>query len=153
MDEFDQTHREKIIQHLIARFEAQVQGTASARVTWGVVSDLPLSKTQQEDGYAVGIYDTSEKVKVDIGRDTRFLNVVVEFHLKLYEDDPQTSYLRQALGEVQRVMGSDIYCGGLTMNVTEMGSELDVTSSNDRRVAGVSVFEVKYRTPTNQPFT
>lgn len=146
------SHRHRIIAHLMARFEAQQAGTDGAVISWDNVVDVPPSKEQQEARYTVGIYDTSEKVVPKIGVDERALNVVVEFHLTLYEDDPQGRYIREALAEVQRVMGSDIYCGGLTMNVIERGSELEVTSAHDRRVAGVAVFEVKYRTPTNNPF-
>ena len=153
----DPTLRERIMRVIKRRFEVQQAGVSSAILTWDVVTRLPLTKDQQLEGYAIGIYDTSEKVRPDIGRDERFLNVAMEFHIKLAEDDDPETYLNGVLGEVQRVAQLDLQNKeedgyALSINMQEKGSELDISGTDSRNVAGLVVFEVHYRTKANNPF-
>lgn len=151
------TQREQIVQHLMARFSAQSVGVDGALITWDVVAQAPLSKNQQDNDFSVAIFDTSEKVAQDIGRDRRALNIAIEFHCKVREGDEPATILRRALGEVQRVAGLDPQMtepGGrkLALDTNERGSELEVLSKDDRHVAGVVIYEVLYRTKSNSPF-
>lgn len=161
------TFRERIVEHLKERYLAQVAGTDGAIITWGVVSRKPLTKQEQSVGYALGIYDTSEKVKANIGHDMRFLNVVLEFHVAIKDDetDHVGSIMNAVLGEVQRVAGIDIQMGEddpahpgqppsykLAINTEERGSELEIGSEKPSVCAGVCVLEVTYRTKSNDPF-
>lgn len=160
----DLTFRERIMRHLQSRFEGQVAGTGDATITWDTVTRKPLNKLEQHMTYGIGLYDTSEKVKQEIGHDLRFLNVVLEFHCRVSEAETGDvgSILNAALGEVQRVALSDIHCVEvdpdtsatyqLALDVNEKGSEIDVGGEKPTSVAGVLIIEVKYRTKSNNPF-
>jgi hypothetical protein len=159
------TFRERIVNHFERRYLSQIAGQDGALITWDVVSRKPLTKQQQLMGYALGIYDTSEKVEPKIGHDLRYLNVVFEFHVKISdaETDDVGALLNAVLGEVQRVAGLDIQCSDiyadppapaykLALQTTERGSELDVGSEKPSVAAGVLIIEVQYRTKPNNPF-
>lgn len=159
------TFRERIAQHFVDRYLAQVAGTDGALITWDVVTRKPLTKQQQMMGYALGIYDTSEKVDPRIGHDARFLNIVFEFHVKISdaETDDVGTILNAVLGEVQRVAGLDIQCGDLyadppnptyklALQTTEKGSELEIGGEKPSVAAGVLIIEVQYRTKSNNPY-
>lgn len=150
------TQRERIVQHLLGRFRAQAAGTDDAIITWDIVSQAPLSKNQQDNDFAVAVFDTSERVAQDIGKDRRALNIAIEFHCKVREGDEPATVLRRALGEVQRVAGLDPQMsepsGKLALDMNERGNELEVLSKEDRHVAGVVIYEVLYRTRSNSPF-
>jgi len=151
--------RNRIMKHLKKRFECEVANVNGASFTWDEVSRLPLTKEQQQSGYAIGLYDTSERVRPDVQRDERRLSVAMEFHVKLAECDDAADFANRVLGEVQRIIGLDIYCTEentgqkLSLNIEERGSELDITSSNPGVVAGVLIVEIKYRTRVNDPTT
>lgn len=152
------TQREQIVQHLLDRFSAQSAGTDGALITWDVVTQAPLSKNQQHNDHVIGIYDTSERVVQDIGRDRRALNIAIEFHCRVLEGEEPATKIRRALGEVQRVAGLDPQMTDATtgkklaLDLNEKGNELEVLSKDDRQVAGVVIYEVLYRTRSNSPF-
>lgn len=161
-----QTFRERICEHFKARYLAQVAGENGALITWDVVTRKPLTKEQQLLGYALGIYDTSEKVTPAISHDLRNLNIVFEFHAKISdgETDDVGTILNAVLGEVQRVAGLDIQCSDiyatppdatykLALNTTERGSELEIGAEKPSVVAGVLIIDVQYRTKPNNPYT
>lgn len=160
------TFRERIVQHYVDRFNVQVAGVDGALITWHYVTRKPLTKEQQLSGYALGVYDTSEKVKPMISHDLRDLNIVFEFHAKVSdgETDDVGTILNAVLGEVQRVAGLDIQCGDvyadppnpsykLALNTTERGSEIDIGGEKPTVVSGVLIIEVQYRTKPNNPYT
>jgi len=154
------TFRERILRHMVARFEAIEKDVDGALFEWDVVTRTPPSKMEQYFDYVLGIYDTSEKVAQRMGYDERFLNVVFEFQVRIPQGltDEIGSFMNEALGEVQRVALSDINCteeGGyqLSLDVNEKGSELEITGDKPGFVAGVLIIEVKYRTKSNNPLT
>ena len=160
------TFRERIMRHLVNRFERRVEGVEDAKITWDYVTRSPLPKQQQMAGNSQGIYDTSERVSTEIGFDTRILNVVLEFHAKISEGEASDvpSILNQTLGEVQRVAGLDIQMGEvdpdnpdgpsykLALNTEEQGNEIDIGGERPAVVTGVVIIRVTYRTRNNDPF-
>lgn len=157
------TKRERIMRHLVNRFERLVEGVDDARITWDYVTRTPLTKAMQMAGNSLGIYDTSEKVSKEISYDIRLLNVVLEFHATI--NDAETgdvpTILNQVLGEVQRVALLDIQMSGdlddplykLAINTEEQGSEIDIGGEKPTVVTGVVIIRVTYRTQTNNPFS
>lgn len=156
--------RERIMRHLVNRFERLVEGTDGARITWDYVRRTPMTKAIQIAGNSLGIYDTSEKVSKELSYDVRLLNVVFEFHAKVNdaETDDVPTILNQVLGEVQRVALLDIQMGGsdpdnllykLAINTEEQGSEIDIGGEKPSVVTGVVIVRVTYRTKTNDPFS
>lgn len=148
----DTTLRDQIMEHLRERFKQQRAGVNDANITWDIVSREPLTKNQQEEGQSVGLFDTSESSSFLVGKTLKEMNVVVEFHIKVREGDPVAPAANAALGECQRIMGMDVYCGGLSMQMEEKGNELEIAGPNDRIVAGVTIWKVQYRHKVNNPF-
>jgi len=94
----DTTVREQICEHLKARFEDQRKGSNNARITWHIVSREPLTKDQQEEGFAVGLYDTTERGTEEIGWQHTFLNFLSQARVKVLDGDKPSVVLAEALG-------------------------------------------------------
>ncbi len=146
-----QTVRDKIMCHLVERFE---NDTNELRPVWGVVTRRPLTKAMTQDhDYALGLYDTSEVIREAAAVEYRNLNVVIEFHVHIAEGDDPSSFLNHCLGSISDRIGEDIHLGGLALNCRENGSELDIDGPFDHYVSGIIVFDVQYRTRSNDPYT
>lgn len=147
-----ETIRERIMVQLVATFEAAP--VAPLVLNWDVVTRDPVTATTvQNVDTALGLYDTTERVRERTGYEERFLNVVVEFHLRMAEDDVASRFLNHAIGEVVSRVGADLSHGGLAIDTKEAGNELDVDGQYDKYVSGVIVFEVRYRCRPNDPYT
>jgi hypothetical protein len=152
----DPTMRERIMRVFKARFEAQQRGIHQAALTWNVVSRKPLSVSDQNAGFAIGIYDTSEKKQDAVSRVECFLNVVFEFHATLAESDDPETWANGVLGEVQRVATLDLNMKEedgyhLSVDVKEKGNELENFAEKATKVSGVLVVEVQYRHRPGNP--
>jgi hypothetical protein len=143
--------REQIMEHLKARFEEMEDGVDDYTTTWNVVTRNPISTTEAQLGNVVGIFDVDEVKYPDMQFMRCNLAVVVEFYHKVQMGDKQGTELNRMLLDVQRAMRSDIYCSGLTLNVVEMKSELDIDGPADSLVAGVVEFQVQYRHYIDNP--
>ena len=148
--------RERIVTVLIKRFLDQKRGVDGAAITWDVVTDEPLSSDQQSKGYAVGVYDTSERKQDGVQHIMCFLNIVFEFHSTLADGDEPMKIARACLTEVQRVATKDLNTKEedgyhLTLDIQEKGNELENIAPNPSKVSGVAIFEVKYRHRPNDP--
>jgi hypothetical protein len=149
------TVRDRILQHLIKRFQDCVAGQGGRYITWNTVSDCPLTSDEVTLGNAIGIYDGRERNKDAIGLAYRFLEVQTEFKIKLAIGDKPAKVARAVLGEVQTVMLSDIYCTEgsiqLSLDIVENGNELDVDGPHDTTVAGIVFWEIQYRHIAGNP--
>lgn len=145
------TIRSEIIAHLMARFAACVEGEGGRYITWNNVSDCPLTANEKTHSPAVGIFDGPERKSPEVGRSRCTLALSTEFHFKLGKGDNPSEVGRRVMGEVQTVMCSDIYCGGLTLNIVEVGNELDVEGPNDTSVSGIIFWEILYRHSAGNP--
>lgn len=146
------TQREKIMRHLVARFEAPPLDGDD--VQWNFVTRKPMTASAISlANCAIGFYDTSETVSEGVGWELRTVNVVAEFHLKLSEGDDPAVFLNHGLGSTIRRVGIDIHMGGLALNTKEKGSELDIDGAFDKYVSGILVFGVSYRCRPNDPYT
>lgn len=152
----DPTIRERIMEVFRKRFLAQTRGQNGAAITWDVVERRPLDPDEQNRGYALSMFDTSEK-KVDVvGKVEAYLNVVFEFHVTLSEGDAPGTFANSVLGEVQRVALLDLNMKEdddyqLSIDVQEKGSEIEITTAGPKKVAAVLIVEVKYRHRPGKP--
>lgn len=152
----DPTLRERIMRVFEARFLARSRGVNDAAVTWDVATRKPLTAEQQKAGYAVGIYDTSEK-KVDrVGCVECMLNVVFEFHVTVAEGDDAEQLLNNVLGEVQTVALLDVNMAEedgyqLAIDVVEKGNEIEFHAAGATKVAGMVIVEVRYKHRVGNP--
>ena len=145
--------REQILAHLKTRFEAITAGVDGFTETWEVVTREPLSAqpTIVKGQAAIGIYELPERSAPNIGVTNKTLRLVLEFHYKLDDAELASMELNRLLLDVQRTMLSDTTSGGLSLNVTEDGNELDIDGPGDGLVVGAAVFNVLYRHKTGDP--
>lgn len=144
--------RQLIIDHLVARFEAIEAGVDDFVTGWSVVKTVPLSKEDTRHSTALGIYDTSEENRDEIGHQQKLMNVVFEFHAVTLEGISPDKFARQLLAEIERTIHLDIYMGQLAMDAQERGNELDVESGNDKVVSGVVIYQIRYRHRVGDPY-
>ena len=146
--------RSNIMGHLQERFQSVTPGTApwaTYTVNWNLVQQAPLQKADIIMGDALSLLDVKEKTEAVIGLYRCDLQVAIEYyHAVDAGDDPSTS-LNRLLTDVQRTMMSDIYCGQMSMNMVELGSENDIGAQTDRTVHGVSFWKVTYQRKLNDP--
>jgi len=143
--------REQIMQHLKTRFEALVKDVDDYNTTWNTVTRRPLSTTEVGFGNVLGLFDPDESKTPDMLFMRSNLQVVVEFYHRVELGDEPSTILNGMLLDVQRAMASDIYCSGLTLNVVEVKSELDIDGPADSIIAGVVEFQVLYRHLVDNP--
>lgn len=143
--------REQIMDHLVERFENMTAGTDGYTTTWNVVTRKPLGMTEVKIGSALGLFDTREDKTPDMQFMRCTLSVVCEFYHSMKIGDAPGTQLNRMLLDVQRAMRSDIYCGGLALNVVEVRSELDIDGPEDNLVAGIVEFQVLYRHYVDDP--
>ncbi|KRW94355.1 hypothetical protein [Paracoccus sp. MKU1] len=146
------TVRERIMQAIQARFESAPAQPGD--ISWGLVTRKPITKSDiANENFALGLYDTSERIKEGTGWEMHFLNVVLEFHVRIHEGDEPSTFLNHCLGQVSTRIGEDITWGGLAINTRESGSELDIDGAFDKYVSGILVVDVSYRCRPNDPYT
>lgn len=150
---FPQTVRDRIMEHLKARFEAVQKDVDDSPLTWNTVVRRQLTDTEQQHGHAITLLDPGEVKNEEIGYMRCELTVITEFWIRLYQGDVPSVRLNEVMGEVQRTMRSDIYSTvtpgdpttQLTINITEVRNEFDVDSPDDSLVGGVVAWNVIYR--------
>lgn len=151
MSHADLSKREQIMEHLVNRFGDIREGEDGYTTTWNVVARRPMTKAELNLGDALGLFDVEETKTARIGFYDCDLKVVCEFfHVLKLGDEPSTE-LNRMLCDIQRGMRSDIGCGGLTINIVENSSELDIDGPADRLVAGVVEFQIAYRHALDDP--
>lgn len=80
------------------------------------------------------------------------LSVAVEFRFTVNKEDPVPGLTaEQVLTDVQRTFFRDTTMGGLTADVIETGSEIDLMNYTDRSVQGVVFFDIRYRHSHTDP--
>lgn len=146
------TIRERIMRNMVARFE---QAPSNGHdITWGRVTRKPITKTSlANENFVIGLYDTSDRTREGVGYETHNLNVVIEFHVKLQQDDDPSSFLNHCIGQVVRRVAQDIHMGDLALNCRENGSELDIDGAFATYVSGMVIFDVSYRCRPNDHYT
>lgn len=149
----DVSKRERIMEHLKARFEARQKDVDGALYTWNMVTRRPISRLEVGMGDAIGLFDVRESKTPDMQFMRCDLTVVVEFYCALMLGDDPGTELNKMLLDVQRTIRADIYCSGLTLNVVESKNQLDIDGPTDNLVAGVVEFTVLYRHTVDDPAT
>ena len=123
-------------------------------VTFNRVSLDPLSENDQlDDDLALSISDIAERVREGVGWELRIVNVIFEFHAKVYEGDVAATVANSVIGAIQYRMGCDFYIDGTACNQTLIGSEIDIESATAKIARGVVSYDVTYRCAANDPFT
>lgn len=146
------TVRDKIITHLTQRFEEQVAGENGRFLTWSkVYTDPPPLKSNIIGNANLILLDGRETKQAEVQRFRCTLQMTTEFRVKLALGDRKTQLARNILGEIQSIILSDIYCGGLTLNIVERANELNVGGETDTEVSGIVFWDVQYRHAVNNP--
>ena len=145
------TIRSKILDALVARFIAQVQGVGIAAMTWNSVSRSGFTKDQMQMGNAIALLDIRETKRIMGSYVMCHLQCHTEFHVRSARGDDPSVVAALVIGEIETVMLSDITCGGLSINVIELGNEIDADGPEDTMVKGVVHWEIQYRHRTGDP--
>ncbi|AHC30444.1 hypothetical protein CC53_gp027 [Rhizobium phage vB_RleS_L338C] len=86
------TVRERIMQHLKARYEAQRKGVNGFNITWDYVLRRQPTKSEGREGNVLELIDVGEKKRPGIGYDMCSLRIVAEFHIKMMEGDEPPAF-------------------------------------------------------------
>jgi hypothetical protein len=141
----------RIMAHLVKRFSDCRAGLDGRFITWNTVTDGPIGSAEANLGNALSVSDGRERKKPEVGFERCQLEVQSEFKIKLAMGDNPKQVANAVLGEIQTIMLSDIYCGGLSLHIVEVGNELDVDGPSDQSVAGIVFWEIQYRHKAGNP--
>lgn len=146
----DETVRQNIVQNLIDRFEAY---QVDAVTYWHHVTndDIEDHAVSQRDTRAVAIIDVGEQKGLEVQHYRSNLRVDIEFEARAYVGEPIRKQCRDILKHVQFLIAQDVYCGGNSLNVIEIGNEFDVETSDDVIIRGIVQYAVTYRHYVSDP--
>lgn len=144
--------RDQIMNHLADRFDDVVSGVDGRVIKWSKVWRDPWSCTASLVGDAnIAIIDGRETKSALVGYTMCTLQITTEFKVKVAKNDKKTSIVRNVMAEVQRTILSDIYCGGLALNIVERANEPNVDGENDTEVSGIVFWDLQYRHRVGDP--
>ncbi len=142
--DLDSSIRENIIEFLRDAFEC-LEVVPPYTTQWAEIQRAPIPSSNKKTGPTLSIYDVSERLEPEIESYRNKLLLIFEFSYPMKEGDIPSTELNRILTDVQRLVRSDIYCGGLSLNVVEVGSDLDIEGTGDNIVSGIVQYEVQYR--------
>jgi hypothetical protein len=144
--------RDNIIENIVDRFVSMQKNVDEYSTTWNSVTRSPLpDSVSQIPDTAISIMDFRERKNPVIGAFEPNLVLHAEFAIRLKVGDIASVELNRVMVDIQRVMMSDIYSGGLSLNIVEVSSELDIQGPGDRLVGGIITWEVLYRHKHDDP--
>lgn len=145
--------RQRIMDNLKQRFEAARHDFIEVDQEWSLVTRNPVGKDAMlQLRSLVALYDLKEG-KVDrINYQMCTITLATEFYVRAhYDDDDPSKMIGEAMTEVQKTIQADINCGGLSVDIKEMGNEIDLETYGSRIAAGVVMWNVVYRHKTADP--
>lgn len=139
--------RSNIVNHLKDRFKNVRAGVDGYSTTWDIVSTLDLSDDDRRRGDSIGIYDLEELARPEIGSVSCDLLLVIEFYHLCGADEAADQVLRRILGDIKRVMLSDIQCGKQALRMDPRKHDLQIPKSGKSPAvaSGYSEWIIKYR--------
>lgn len=140
----DVSIRENILEFIRDAFEC-LDVVTPYTTEWAEIKRAPIPSADKKIGPTLSILDISERLEPEIGSMRNRLLIIFEFSYPMKEGDIASTELNRILLDIQRLVRSDIYCGGLSLNVVEIGSDLDIEGTGDSIVGGIVQFEVLYR--------
>lgn len=145
--------RANIVEHLKDRFANIQAGVDGYSTTWDIVSSLDLSENERRAGDALGIYDLEEVTRPEIGSVSCELLLVIEFYHLCHGYEEADQALRRILGDIKRIMLSDIQCGKQALRMDPRKHDLQIPKSGrDPAIAsGYSEWIIKYRHSPSDP--
>ena len=152
--------RERILDHIATRFKNAAAGgsyttrwgdTHTYQFTWSGVHRRPASQNEMKYGHNLVILDVKEQKARETGYDRAHIQVNFEFYMTVLTGDEPSTVLNAALLEVQTILGLDLTCGGLSIDIREIKNELDILGSAEKVVAGMLEVHVVYRHRPGDP--
>jgi hypothetical protein len=151
------TIREQVMEAIVALFQGMNTTTPADDpypFNWDFVQRAPLDEKSWQKRFTLGVHDTSEIVKLDIGLTYRTLSEVCEYRCNLqvtpYPEDPSTMG-NMILGALQRRLFDNNTLSGLVTYFTELKNEMYVYDLEKRQLSGAIFLEVYYRSNTMDP--
>lgn len=118
---------------------------------WDLVVRAPLRDWAYRKQRSLGIFDGREtKRDLHMVRECS-LAVALEIKLVVQSNAQPSSEMNAYFGAVQRRLAEDPTLGGLVIDLVETGNDSDVEDENQRHVAGVLLYTMKYRHAVKDP--
>ena len=128
------------------------EGVDGYTVTWDRVKRAPINSFDATMRTSLAILDTREIKNADVHDLTRsVMRVIFEARYKTQIGDVPSTELNRLILDIQRKIKEDINLGGLTLNVTEAGNDIDIESHADKIVTATVFVDVLYRHVISDP--
>ena len=130
--------------------DTSAPGYAPSAADWpfafSTVEIGPLSHEDQRKRYSIGIVVGQERESYLFPYIQCHLAVHIEFRVTVNQGDSKPGVVaEQVLTVVKRVVDVDRTWGGLAIDTKRIGTEIDLTSYDDKSVMGVLMLDVLYR--------
>lgn len=146
------SRRERIMVAIKVLFVDMMEGVDDYTVTWDRVKRSPIDAFEATMRTSLAILDTRELKNTDVHDLTRAtLRVIFEAKYRLRTGDEPSTELNRLILDIQRKIREDINLGGLTLNITEAGNELDIEGHQDNIVTAVVFVDILYRHVISDP--
>lgn len=146
------SRRERIMAAIKVLFVDMCEGVDGYTTTWDRVRRSPIDSFDATMRSSIAILDTRELKNTDVHDLTRStLRVIFEVKYHLRTGDEPSTELNRLILDVQRKIKEDTNLGGLTLNVTETGNDLDIEGHQDNIVTAVVFVDILYRHVTSDP--
>lgn len=143
------TVRERALAALEQVLKTQAAGDYG--FAWDLVVRAPLSGWAYRRQHSLGIFDGREtKRDLHMVRECN-LTVALEIKLVVQSVAQPSSEMNAAFGAIQRRLAEDPTLGGLVIDLVEASNDSKVEDANQRQVAGVLLYTMKYRHSTKDP--
>ncbi|MDG5496969.1 MULTISPECIES: hypothetical protein [Azospirillaceae] len=150
-----ETKRQRIIKAVQAVLE-RLQAGQPADDPYGI-SFTKIYREVLDDGLVKGkaavaaVLDKTETKLRLVNHDQCTLRVNVEFHVMYGTGDQRADRMNAVLGDIQRAFRSDFTLGGVAINCTEAGNEIDSTGRFTGYGSGTLLLDILYRHAKHDP--
>jgi len=133
-------------------FVDMLEGVDGYTVTWDRIRRAPIDSHDATMRSSLAILDTREIKNPDVHDLMRStMRVIFEAKYRTMQGDEPSTELNRLILDIQRKVREDINLGGLTLNITEAGNEIDIEGHADNIVTATVFVDVLYRHVISDP--
>lgn len=133
-------------------FDDMCEGVDDYTVTWDRIRRSPIDSFDTTMRTSLAILDTREIKSTDVHDLTRStMRVIFEAKYRPQMGDEPSTELNRLILDIQRKIKEDINLGGLTLNITEAGNDIDIEGHADNIVTATVFVDVLYRHVISDP--
>jgi hypothetical protein len=143
--------RERILQYIKTLFENATDIGGEPNLMWEAIVRAPLTDKERKTKSCLSLMEGRERKQDRSLVTDKFLDFSVEFEVRTFMGEDPATFLNLVLADIQKTMGEHRQAGGLCLHVEETGSDVDISSGEDRVVGGIVFFVIHYRHMTDDP--